>query len=393
MKKISLLILLLTFSTISACAYFTYNFEFKLIQDDKTKICQAFEDGYVCNGEEPVYYENFKETFIPLKVNYWCLDRKDCLRLNQGHQCIDEKPVFWFKGQKGILIKDSEGKEQICALKRDGSYECPQNDELYSMLLPYGNWEFIREEGFWKVKYTQGCIGYKNGYICTGEEPRYIKDFRNSFDFSVSEQMSNDMKVKNGIPLYKNCYELKLGYYCTGEMPVINKVYKIDEHRGIFVPDKSNPGNKKICKNFTLDEYIDSGYKCKGEEPVITKRPTKVKYTGKYKFHGKVEEMRKGIIANYGFVTCNQYKDGSVYCPGEENNPKKYAMTYDLTPEEFRKAKAEAERNKTEVERLKESLNKGRIYMRDKNGNRIEYKINPYTTNRNTLELIPRWSH
>lgn len=201
------------------------------------------------------------------------------------------------------------------------------------------------------------------------------------------------MKVKNGIPLYKNCYELKLGYYCTGEMPVINKVYKIDEHRGIFVPDKSNPGNKKICKNFTLDEYIDSGYKCKGEEPVITKRPTKVKYTGKYKFHGKVEEMRKGIIANYGFVTCNQYKDGSVYCPGEENNPKKYAMTYDLTPEEFRKAKAEAERNKTEVERLKESLNKGRIYMRDKNGNRIEYKINPYTTNRNTLELIPRWSH
>lgn len=46
MKKISLLMLLLIFSTISACAYFQVN-EFKLVQNNNTKICQAFEDGYV----------------------------------------------------------------------------------------------------------------------------------------------------------------------------------------------------------------------------------------------------------------------------------------------------------------------------------------------------------
>lgn len=139
MKKITLLILLLAFSSISANAYFTYDFEFKLVQDDKTQICQAFDDGYVCKGEEPVYYENFKNLFLPIKINYYIVNDEKCLALSGGYKCSDSPPVLIAKGAKGIVIKDELGNEQICKMKHNGTYECPKNEELYSMIIPYGN--------------------------------------------------------------------------------------------------------------------------------------------------------------------------------------------------------------------------------------------------------------
>ena len=125
-----------------------------------------------------------------------------------------------------------------------------------------------------------------------------------------------------------NCHELKYGYYCPGNLPVINKLYKTTTHRGIFVTNKIPLKIRILCRHYTLDEYIDSGYQCKGEAPVITKRPTNVKYTGNTrKTSRQDEEMRKGIFTNDDFVTCNQYKDGFSLLSEKKTLQKKYAMT------------------------------------------------------------------
>ena len=387
MKKFLLLIFLIC-QTMPVLA-----FDFNLVIDDKVKTCQAYTDGYQCNGEEPVYVEGFEDSFIPLHLHESTLlgasNYAKLLGFGDVYK-IDDELIYTAKikkKKKGVLINN-----QVCKSEENG-YTCdelPQNYfNIFIRNIPW-NFSFAKNGlGFLPLKITtKDCKGYFQGYQCPNEEPVYIKDFWKHFEPYVS---TYDKNVKNLINGMFNCHELKYGYYCPGNLPVINKLYKTTTHRGIFVTNKNSSENKNICRHYTLDEYIDSGYQCKGEAPVITKRPTNVKYTGKYKLHGKIEEMRKGIFTNDDFVTCNQYKDGSVYCPGEENTPKKYAMTYDLTPEEARKAKEEAERNMTATERLRESLKNSNIYIRDNNGQGIKYHVNPYTIDKNTIEFVPRW--
>lgn len=63
MKKFLLLIFLIC-QTMPVLA-----FDFNLVIDDKVKTCQAYTDGYQCNGEEPVYVEGFEDSFIPLHLH------------------------------------------------------------------------------------------------------------------------------------------------------------------------------------------------------------------------------------------------------------------------------------------------------------------------------------
>lgn len=318
MKKISLLILLLAFSSIPASAYFTYDFEFKLVQDDKTKICQAFDDGYVCKAEEPVYYENFKKLFLPIKTNYHIVNDEKCLTVLGGYKCSGKPPVLFGKGAKGVLIKDELGKEQICKMKRNGNYECPKNEELYSMIIPYGNWKFTRSLGFFKEKFTNNCIGYKNGYICPGEEPKFVKNFRKTLSPLVDY---SDIHFYDGGKT--ECYDLQVSKnimvkdasYCYGNIPNITMWhdYSIGS-KGIFVAEKDNPSKTKICKLFSFDKYIQYGYVCNAELPVILKhRPpvTKLKNTSNYYVY------RKDIITGENKkITC-QKDQTYYYCPGE----------------------------------------------------------------------------
>lgn len=231
--------------------------------------------------------------------------------------------------KKGLLVKDKNGYEKICKVEKQG-YTCNEQNEkkLFELLLPSVPWHFsFGKDGltFLPLKITKkDCLGYDDGYQCPGEDPVYIEYFWARFLPNVSY---NDGFIKSPTEPNNLCYELKNGYLCPGDLPVMDNrnelFYKYDEHKGIFISDKDNPKDTKICRYYdNFKTYSDIGYECNGEKVVILKkRPTTINYKGSKKW-GTESQMRTDIISKrYKIIECSQFVNGYTYCPGEEDSP------------------------------------------------------------------------
>ncbi|MCM1338569.1 MAG: hypothetical protein NC191_02730 [Muribaculaceae bacterium] len=335
MKKILLALIVIILQVPQAHA-----FEFVLNVSDNQKTCYAYEDGYKCEGEEPVHIKNFKDYFklSNLHISYPASGiEKKRIRLWGGCK-IKEDLIYTsmnFIKKKGVLVSDENGGANICKAVKNG-YVCSQENikKNYEFILPATPWKFsIGKEGmgFLPLKITQkDCLGYEHGYQCPGAEPVYIENFWTSFlPFISNVDYMKNPKGTDG--LY--CYHLKNGYFCPGELPVITNISGVVFHKGIIIADKNNPDNKNVCESFdNFQRYSDIGYRCNGEETVILKkRPSKVHYKGSKQVRTE-SFMRTDITGkgNYVLIECSNFANGRTYCPGEEDTP--YYGSYPLMP-------------------------------------------------------------
>lgn len=376
MKKLSLLFLLML---IFVSKSYAFTFDFKLKgYDGITKDCKAFETGYVCNGEDPLYldtfpvyehekpisWDTFQSLFIPTKevmttTIYASDGYKTCKQLRNGYYCKSELPVLntsslstlllngiVFKKNKGILVKSDNGIEQICKVDKSG-YICGDEKQKFNPILPYGTWEFYANN----LNKENICTGYTNGYICPGKSPVYVDNFRSFFDFKLiygqTEYKTEELDLTGSVPV-------------LSELAINNRFTNLNKNKfkGVLITDKDN--NQKICKLFSFDIYIQSGYVCKNEVPVVLKErptlPASLKNASDYYVN------RVNILTNESQkITCKQ-KNGYYYCPGEDKKkiyiPKRSDFDYNAY---------------SEKQKMKQSLNGQIIKLPDGTRGKIDF--------------------
>lgn len=321
MKKLGLLISLLICQPVLSSNLLNETIEF--YDSNTSKICTAYDNGFVCEDKDPVYYDNFKEIFKPFNMILSSYN-KNCISLNKGYKCPGEDPVIWDVGlRKGVLVgQDIQQKSQIKFAGKYSNTDNKMTKKYYSMYISNeNNWTFTKEYGFYKSKYIKNCVGYENGYICPGEEPVYYKNFRKAFDPSISY---NDIRLYNGGTLscyelnFKNKYIIKDGFQCFGSMPQIllwarNGLSKYSEFDlGILITNKDNQ-TKEICKVLDFDKYVQSGYVCKGKNPVVLKERPKMSIKNNETYY----VYRTNILTNNTQQIACKKKDDYYYCPGE----------------------------------------------------------------------------
>ncbi len=304
MKKV---VLIFSIMLISASVSFAFDFDFKFKESDSTtKTCKGYDEGYVCPNENPVYIEDFISIFMPHSMTHDFYigngQYKTCKQLKNGHYCKNELPVLYTSflyttlidgipiiNKKGILIKSEDGTEKICKVDKNG-YTCGNEKQYFNPILPFGTWKFYKSDRDKELNKT--CTGYTNGYICPGKKPVYVENFRSHFDFKL---------IGGG---YENFGE--------SEIPTTSKISNGKTSKGILITDKNN--KQKICKILDFDKYVQYGYVCKGETPVVLKnRPAITAYKNAENYNVYRRDILNDQLTQ---VTCKQ-KDGYYYCPGE----------------------------------------------------------------------------
>lgn len=228
MRKIILIIVFLFILTTQA-----FGAEFVLMGNNgKSKTCQILDNGYLCPGEKKVDVKNFKFLFfMPKEAVYKTITAYggkniNYLQLNNGRRYENGDLVLdspFIKKKKGIIVKNLQGVEDICELKKNGGYICNTKQQLFNPLLPENkSWSFYRSD--LDLQDNKPCIGFPNGFQ-TDEKVYFVENFQDKFFPYVYFDNPDAFRYENN----KKGYVLFAdGLYIPGELPVVyeNRIYE-----------------------------------------------------------------------------------------------------------------------------------------------------------------------
>lgn len=232
MRKIILIIVFLFILTTQA-----FGAEFVLMGNNgKSKTCQILDNGYLCPGEKKVDVKNFKFLFfMPKEAVYKTITAYggkniNYLQLNNGRRYENGDLVLdspFIKKKKGIIVKNLQGVEDICELKKNGGYICNTKQQLFNPLLPENkSWSFYRSD--LDLQDNKPCIGFPNGFQ-TDEKVYFVENFQDKFFPYVYFDNPDAFRYENN----KKGYVLFAdGLYIPGELPVVYEnriVYEMPE--------------------------------------------------------------------------------------------------------------------------------------------------------------------